>query len=317
MKKIGVFLFLTIGTISNSYGADGNYCSGYAKTAVIQHINNLKHNCGFKGLRWSPLYHGQRKWCLTVRQSIAENEKKIRNKRLKQDCKIEPLGNLAWTKVEHVQKNKVIASAIDAAKKDDVMSLKIFRSQKVSLAHEWQGNYGSILYHAISDQKFQAVRYLIKFDTPNRTSNGGPNPLTNILNSSKVNYSLLEFLLRKGAHPNWSGELADDSTAPLYLAISKNDLRAVRILLKNSANPNYLVNQPPLILAIKKGNIAAVKLLLKYGANVNLAEYNILCKNVKQSNIQMPLDFAQQGGNHQIIQLLMKKGAKTGDSCRK
>ncbi len=86
-KFIQASAFLLLNSIisANAYTASKQFCASYANTAVIQHINNLENNCGFKGLRWSPLYQGQYKWCLSVREAIASNETKIRNNRLKKE----------------------------------------------------------------------------------------------------------------------------------------------------------------------------------------------------------------------------------------
>ena len=314
MKKLGVFILL-MATSMASYGASNAYCRSYAKAGVIQHINNLKHNCGFTGLRWTPLYRGQFQWCLTVRRPIAENEKQIRSQRLQNNCGVAPFGNIAWSTVSYWQKNKVIGAAIEAVKTDDVHALEIFKGQKVNLTHDWEGNYGPPLYHAIDYQKPRSVRYLIRLDNPNRTANAGPNPLSNMLWDNQVNYRLLKFLLRKNTSPNGSGELNDDSAAPLYVAINVGDMRALKILLSNNADPNGFRNRSFLIEAITRGNVRAVKLLLHHGANVNMNAERELCSNINYPNARMPLDYANAGGNAVIISLLTQRGAQTGAAC--
>ena len=60
--------------------ADSRFCDHYAQTAVKQQVANIAEGCGGTGLRWSPLYVGQKAWCGTVQKTIANNETKARNK---------------------------------------------------------------------------------------------------------------------------------------------------------------------------------------------------------------------------------------------
>jgi hypothetical protein len=57
-------------------------CDYYARGAVKQHKQNLQSNCGFKGLRWSNNQAGHAKWCTTVRKTISDKEKSVRDKML-------------------------------------------------------------------------------------------------------------------------------------------------------------------------------------------------------------------------------------------
>ena len=319
---ITLFLLISLATTSSRAKATDKrhqqFCANYANTAVIQQLNNLKNKCGFKGLRWSPLYQAQYQWCLTVRLSIASNETKIRKNRLKQNCGVNPLGKFLWKDVDYWQRDKIIKDAIKAVEKDDVMSLKIFKYRGVNLAHEWDGNFGTPLYHAITKQKNQAVHYLIHFDSPDRTTNGGAHPLATMLENTKVDYTLLEFLLRKGMKPNGNGERSDALSSPLFVAINKGDMRALRLLLKYGAKPNNPSGMISfLIEAIKRNRVDAVKLLLQYGAKVNMSEGNMTCHNLFGSGqILLPLDYALQKGNKQIINLLKIRGAKRGYKCK-
>lgn len=294
------------------------FCANYANTAVIQQLNNLKNKCDFAGFRWSPLYQAQYRWCLTVRRPIASNETKVRKNRLKQSCGVNPLGKIIWKDVDHWQRNKIIENAIKAVEKNDVMSLKIFKYRGVNLAQEWDGNFGTPLYHAITKQKSQAVHYLIHFDSPIRTTNGGAHPLATMLENTKVDYALLEFLLRKGMTPNGHGERTDEMSSPLYVAIDKGDIRALRLLLKYGAipnNTNYGISF--LFEAIKRGRVNVVKLLLQYDAKVNTTEDNVACqKTIGGGEIILPLDYALQKGNKQIINLLKRHGARKGALCQ-
>jgi ankyrin repeat protein len=63
-----------------------------------------------------------------------------------------------------------------------------------------------------------------------------------------------------------------DNTTPLHLAVAKNQLRIVSLLLKNSANIDIKNTDgiTPLYLAITEGNFSIIKLLLKQGADFNV-----------------------------------------------
>ncbi len=55
-----------------------SFCESYAKQAVGDQINNMKHKCKFEGARWQLNHSAHRDWCHTVQQSsaAAENAKR-------------------------------------------------------------------------------------------------------------------------------------------------------------------------------------------------------------------------------------------------
>ena len=60
------------------------HCNYYASDAVEQHKQNLQFNCGYKSLRWNSDKAGQRKWCMSVRETISNKENEVRKKMLDQ-----------------------------------------------------------------------------------------------------------------------------------------------------------------------------------------------------------------------------------------
>lgn len=95
--------------------------------------------------------------------------------------------------------------------------------------------------------------------------------------------------------------------------LNADDLKMLAWLLKNGVNPNTAsrVNDggTPLAVAIEHNNLPAVNLLLSAGANPNLDIRGQACKT------NMPLDWAIDKGNEQIITTLRKAGAKTQAQC--
>ncbi|RIA93421.1 hypothetical protein C1645_677435, partial [Glomus cerebriforme] len=88
----------------------------------------------------------------------------------------------------------------------------------------------------------------------------------------------------------------------LYLASALGNVRVVKLLLKNNANPNICNgdNVTPLIISSYNGHTDTVKALLdKGGVNINY-----------QDNLwKTALSFAALEGHPQIVELLLKKGA--------
>ncbi len=326
---IRLVLSINLAVISQAsnfaYAASERFCDQYTQTAVAQYISNLSHHCKFKGLRWSADFPGQKNWCRKVRPIIAQGETKARRAALTK-CGVPAKIRKPWDEIDLFDKNSIIKEAVYRAKADDVRSLQVFTREGVNLAMEWDGNYGTPLFHAIDDQSVNAVKYLIRFDNPNRTSNAGPNPLANMLKDPVINYSLLRYLLQHGANPNSFGELNGNMSIPLPIVIQKGDLRALNELIKyGHADPNYYYEDggftaPPLITALRLRNPAIVMALLNAGAKVNKSRSGISCKQIKTvaynlENNKMPLDYANEMGSQAIINAIKKRGGKTAQQC--
>jgi ankyrin repeat protein len=112
-----------------------------------------------------------------------------------------------------------------------------------------------------------------------------------------------------------------EKETPLHLAVRKNNLELVKLFLNNGADPNCHIittnivddlyeehenlddGNTALHEAVCLNNTEIVKLLLLHGAKVNLAN---ACKKI-------PLDFAFDGTNREIIKMLLEKRAEEGD----
>ena len=75
-------------------------------------------------------------------------------------------------------------------------------------------------------------------------------------------------LLEKGAKV---GQVTNDGTSPLMIAVQVGHVDVVRLLLEHGADVEQATNggKTPLLIACEKGNTDAVRLLLKKGADAN------------------------------------------------
>ena len=104
---------------------------------------------------------------------------------------------------------------------------------------------------------------------------------------------LLPLLLEKGANPDGKNLMGRSA---LILAVMKNDLKSVKILLEHNANiENDDGFLSPLALAVKLDKEPIVRFLLSRGANPN-----------GKGN---PLQMAKLKGNKEMISLLTQAGA--------
>ena len=293
---------------STAFAASDAFCERYAQKSVAQDLRNMANECNFSGLRWSANFIDQKKWCKTVRESIASNETKVRNDKLV-SCGVVPDAPINWSNAPFMLTYDTIPGiVVRRAEANDVGSLQVYKREGISLSADWFGNFGTALFHAIGKQAEQSVHYLINFDNPNRTSNAGPNPLANLLRNDQVNYRLLHFLLQNGSKPNSAGESQTDSNIPLTLAVQKKDLRAVKELLHvGQADPNYYFDTPVLITALKnRSHDIALQLIYK-GAKVN--------DNGEGCHSPLPLDLALSMNDGALIYTIRRKGGKTAAQC--
>lgn len=297
---------------SNLYAEDN--CDQYARQAVIQHIENLKYNCGFSSKRWTPYYQKQRQWCKQTTPQKRKHESSERTRLLKACTSRIP--EPKWSQLPSRLKQKIIRQAISVAKANDVTALSIFHACHIDLryagSHE---RLGSPLYWAISSHAKQAIPYLLQMDNPNRTIRNGMPALSHFLKRSRKDYSLLELLLAHKANPNSFGKRTTLQSTPLHTAIQQQDIKATRLLLKYNASPNlndgftYILEA-----ALQTKNPKLIKLLVQKGAHPNLS--NNICNAVKSGlRKKLPLDEANKLGNAALVSLMRQKGAITAKEC--
>lgn len=90
---------------------------------------------------------------------------------------------------------------------------------------------------------------------------------------------------------------------PLQMAVSKNNVKICKLLIKAGANLELKnkLNNTPLMTAIYDMDFELIKLLVDSGANPN-------SKNGLREDLT-PLMFAASAGNNRIVKLLLKAGA--------
>ena len=298
-------LVITLFSSKSLLAADASFCDQYAKTSIKQQLSNITASCKQKGLRWSSLYDDQHAWCLTVRQSIADNETKARNEAL--DKCGAPLSKAVW------KDDKSFPSAgfwrytemKAATKKDDLNAVKFMVSQGVVTSDPGGDNDGGLLYLAVDHQAEKVSEYLLdQGKSPQSIPNGGGNALAAMVGDAKINYRMLAMLLKRGFDPNYGGEGYRDEYFPVMMATIKNNYHALKVLLKAGGDPNITRDSTPLNYAIKNRNLSIVKLLIESGAKVNASGTFL-------DGDQLPLDIALKSGNQEIANYLKSKGAKS------
>ena len=71
LKKLSLIFTLTVVSV-NGQADQTAFCSNYAKSSVLSHINNVKSECGFKGQLWNPGLKQHQTWCLDGNASTAK-----------------------------------------------------------------------------------------------------------------------------------------------------------------------------------------------------------------------------------------------------
>ncbi|MGB1010224.1 MAG: ankyrin repeat domain-containing protein [Thiolinea sp.] len=307
MKKIILSILFLCAPAAQA--ADSRYCDHYAQTAVKQQVANIAHSCNQTGLRWSPLYVGQKKWCATVRREVADKETKARNAALL-SCGTN-MQKINWNKLPHVPGvwDALFAQMLAATKKDDVVAVKVMHANGVSIHHEEGFNNGTLFYHAVDIQAEKVSEYLLSqgAKVDESTPNGGGSALSRMLSDAKINHRMLAMLLRMGVDPNAVVEGYSDSVFPLIAAVENNHQQAVQMLLNAKANPNLFRDNPALHYAVDNRNMNIVKMLVNAGADVNAKDLYGVCTT---------LDKARKSGSQGIINYLKSRGAKPGPNCQ-
>lgn len=185
------------------------------------------------------------------------------------------------------------------------------------------------------------------------------NPLSKIDLELKANYTnemidalykkdnkRLKLMLEKGADSNIRIPISHNiNITPIFIAIEKNNTKAVELLIKHNAKINIIddFKRTPLLLAYQENRFQIIKIFLKNKANLDHIYYEkgihirqlyekkytllhlVLCdKNLKIAKLilQYPLNpdiqdinsktylhFAAQLGFYNIVKLLIEKGA--------
>lgn len=291
---------------SSLFAADARFCDQYAKTSIKQQMSNITASCKQKGLRWSTLYAGQNAWCRSVRQSIAENETKVRNDALAK-CGA-PLSKQVWKSTARTSAEYWLYTEMQAAaKEDDLTAVKFMRSEGVVTSDPAGDNDGGLLYVSVDHQAENVTKFLLSIgkDPRRAVPNGGGSALAAMVRDDKVNYRMLKMLLKNGFDPDSGGEGYSDSYFPVMVAAEKNKYRVMEILLQAGASPNLQRDSTPLMYAIKNRNMGMVKMLAEAGAKVNVSG--------GMNHCTLPLDAALKSGSMGLVNYLKSKGAKRAE----
>lgn len=271
LKRRFALLLATLAVTAVAHGSiydrQPTFCDAYATKALSQNQTAQAARCNLSGLRWSDDFEGQKQWCATVREDVAQRETRARTEALLQ-C----FGNGVELNASdlHLIPDDLGAEMIGAVRTGKFSRVQQLLAAGTDLDYEgMQGNDGKILFVAIGAENEEIIRFFIKLGMdPNATFNGGYSPVAMMVS----NHHLLEYLLDNGGDPNNTGELYDFRQLPLVFAIQSKDLVATRILIKHGARVQIdemmgeCTTNTLLDLAIKQGTPAIVTELRKAGA---------------------------------------------------
>ena len=126
---------------------------------------------------------------------------------------------------------------------------------------------------------------------------------------STQNEKIIRFLLKLGMNPN---STFNGGWSPIATLV--NNHRLLEYLLENGGDANntgelYEFQQLPLVAAIQSNDLEAVRILIRHGARVQVDAMMDECMN------DTLLDFAIKQGTPEIVAELRKAGAKTLQEC--
>jgi hypothetical protein len=212
------------------YDPAPSFCSAYATKAVSQYHTARAAQCNVAGLRWNDDFEGQKKWCDSMRQEVAQSENRARAETLL-GC-FHSTAQLRDSDLDMIP--DVLGSAmIRAVRQGNLQRVQQLLAAGTDLSYQGsQGNDGTILFVAISTGSESIARFFIGLGmNPNTTFNGGYSPIA----SSVGNTSLLEYLLEHGGDANNTGELYDFRELPMVSAINHGNLEAAKLLIHHGA----------------------------------------------------------------------------------
>jgi ankyrin repeat protein len=95
----------------------------------------------------------------------------------------------------------------------------------------------------------------------------------------------------------------DKGLTPIWLAVFKNDTTSLKLLIKYTADINFLEKggMHPIMIGCLANSFESVSILIDNGVDVNWKS--------KASRNQQPIRFASQGGSLKLVKLLLAKGA--------
>lgn len=121
---------------------------------------------------------------------------------------------------------------------------------------------------------------------------------------------IAELMICKGANVNSTENNDSPISGAIWLAVRKNDISLLELLLKKGADINVLLKHQgkewntPLLIAIGYGNLTLIKFLVDSGADVN--------KSINYGGVEIrsPLKHALDLQKPEIVQYLMQHGAR-------
>jgi len=187
------------------------------------------------------------------------------------------------------------------------------------------------LYTAIQKGNKELVELLLQH---------GANPLMKLRGFTPAQWAslhkqndILDLLIQKARQDSFQGFIAVD-LPPLLKATNNGELREVRRLLAEGADPNQVEGGLPILAALRSGYHVIVKELLDHGADINLQNIHdgetvlmwaarkgdidlfkqVMEKNpdvnVRSKNGASALLFAPQGKNPEIVKILLDHNAE-------
>lgn len=187
--------------------------------------------------------------------------------------KNEALINIAFFAI--FNKNGLDCAKLLLEKKADIDNIYLYSKDNKSFIER------SVLTDAINNKSNEGLNLALQYGAKVSLILNNQSPL---LLAIQFNFGI-EVLLKNKADPNqrWQGQ----THTPLLLAVIKNNIEAIKLLLNYKATPNMtggryqdlektIVSIAPLHIALEKNYIEIVELLLLHGANPNICfEYKI------------------------------------------
>lgn len=134
----------------------------------------------------------------------------------------------------------------------------------------------------------------------------GISPLLWVMSASNIDLSCTEYMLKKGANPNYRVEGRGDSA--MYFAAGGRYPRLLELILTYGGDPNLLGEREMSMLSVaaNEGREENIKILLKRGANINYVdrlEYPAAYYAVPPGRYDLVAYFLEQGLSANLQQL--------------